>query len=118
MVPSRCAFDETISLAQKSSNEIQEVFGHNNSACHTLLVGDLKAVHEHVEKHGRRLPLQYLYSTRGEIAIAERRWIKAEEWFSGYSDRFSAASRSSSMTAWAGPGKAAISSLKRPAASR
>jgi tetratricopeptide (TPR) repeat protein len=84
----RRAFDETIALAQKAGNEFQQVLAHNNAAYHALLASDLQAAHEHVdqgfalsEKYGLRVPLQYLYSTRGEIAMAEGQWTEAEEWF-------------------------------------
>jgi tetratricopeptide (TPR) repeat protein len=48
----------------------------------------MPAAHEHIaaglalaEARGLRLPLQYLYSTRGEIALAEQQWGEAESWF-------------------------------------
>ena len=82
------AFKESIRFSQVAGDEYQEILGYNNLAYHALLVGDLTAAHENVDKglalaetHVIRLPLQYLYSTRGEIALAEKQWDKAETWF-------------------------------------
>lgn len=82
------AFRDSITLAQAAGNPYQEVLGHNNTAYHALLAGDLAAAHKHVEAgltlaetRALHLPLQYLYSTRGEIALAEQQWADAEGWF-------------------------------------
>jgi DNA-binding SARP family transcriptional activator/lipopolysaccharide biosynthesis regulator YciM len=82
------AFRDSISCAQAAGDEYQEVLGYNNLAYHEVLLGDLAAAREHVETglalaetRGLRLPLQYLYSTRGEIALAEQQWPEAEDWF-------------------------------------
>jgi len=82
------AFRDSIALSQAASAQWQEVLAHNNAAYHSLLAGDLAAAREHVqvglalaESHALRLPLQYLYSTRGEIALAEGQWDEAESWF-------------------------------------
>jgi DNA-binding SARP family transcriptional activator len=82
------AFAEAIEFARQSGDEFREVLGHNNLAYHALLMGDLATAHEQVEmglelaeKRALRLPLQHLYSTRGEIALAEKQWDAAEDWF-------------------------------------
>lgn len=82
------SYREAIRLAQTAGDHFQEVLAQNNAAYHALLLGDLPAAHDHAaaglvlaEQHGLRLPLQYLYSTHGEIALAEARWADAEQWF-------------------------------------
>jgi tetratricopeptide (TPR) repeat protein len=82
------AYLDSITLAQTAGDQWQQVLGHNNAAYHLLLMGDLAAAREHVktglamaEVHALGLPLQYLHSTRGEIALAERQWDEAESWF-------------------------------------
>lgn len=82
------SFQESIDLAQAAGEQFQTVLGHNNTAYHALLAGDLAVAREHVEiglaladKWALRLPLQYLYSTRGELALAEQQWDEAETWF-------------------------------------
>ncbi len=82
------AFGDSIAFAQAAGEHYQEVLGHNNLAYHALLIGDLATAREHVETglalaeaRALRLPLQYLYSTRGEIALAGQRWDEAEDWF-------------------------------------
>jgi DNA-binding SARP family transcriptional activator len=82
------AFKESIRFSQAAGDEYQEILGYNNLAYHALLAGDLAAAHENIDKglalaqaRAIRLPLQYLYSTRGEIALAEKQWDGAETWF-------------------------------------
>ena len=82
------AFKESIRFSQVAGDEYQEILGYNNLAYHALLAGDLAAAHENVDQglaradaRAIRLPLQYLYSTRGEIALAEKQWDEAETWF-------------------------------------
>jgi DNA-binding SARP family transcriptional activator len=81
-------FGESIAAARKMDNEFLEVLGYNNYAYHALLANDLAAARQYAAKglalareHALRIPLQYLYSTHGEIALAEGRWAEAEEWF-------------------------------------
>ncbi len=81
------AYKESIDFSRAAGNDFQEVLGHNNHAYHALLLGDLAAAHEHIdaalalaESRALRLSLQHLYSTRGEIALAESRWDAAEVW--------------------------------------
>ncbi|MGB8646033.1 MAG: AAA family ATPase [Anaerolineae bacterium] len=82
------SYEQTSELAHAAGNDFQEVLGHNNAAYHALLMADLAAAHAHIdaglaiaEARALRLPLQHLYSTRGEIALAEKKWGEAEEWF-------------------------------------
>jgi ATP/maltotriose-dependent transcriptional regulator MalT len=82
------AYDEAIAFAQEAGDPFQEVLGHNNAAYHALLAGDLEAAHSYLdtalamtERSDLRMPRQYLYSTRGELALAESRPAEAETWF-------------------------------------
>ncbi len=82
------AFQETIALAQAGGLRFLEVLGHNNLAYHAYLAGDLAVAREHIEAglalaeaHALFIPRQYLYSTRGEVALAEGQPGEAETWF-------------------------------------
>ena len=84
----REAFQQSLVLAQTGQNIYQEAICHNNLAYTALLAGDLDQAHTHIEnglafadKHALMLPRQYLYSTRGEIALAEENLDKADQWF-------------------------------------
>jgi DNA-binding SARP family transcriptional activator len=77
-----------ILLAKESGDVFHEILGHNNAAYHTLLLGDLALAKEHIEaglalSEARALAVvrQWLYSTRGEIALAESQWDEAQDWF-------------------------------------
>jgi tetratricopeptide (TPR) repeat protein len=81
------AYRQSAEMAHAAGHSLQEVLAHNNTAYHAMLLGDLQAAHNHIEQAlgladalGLRLPCQYLYSTRGEIALAEGRWDEAEGW--------------------------------------
>jgi DNA-binding SARP family transcriptional activator/tetratricopeptide (TPR) repeat protein len=82
------AYREAIQIARQTNDNFQEALAHNNYAYHALLMGHLTEAHEHVtaglalcEAHALDLPRQYLYSTRGEIALAEEKWAEADTWF-------------------------------------
>jgi tetratricopeptide (TPR) repeat protein len=82
------AYRESIEYSKTAGDEYQELLGYNNLAYHLLLAGDIGAARENVDRalalageRAIRLPLQYLYSTRGEIALAEKQWEQAESWF-------------------------------------
>jgi DNA-binding SARP family transcriptional activator len=82
------AFDETIALSRAGRNQFQEVLGRNNAAYVAVLSGDLDRARRHVEEGlrlagqwGLDLPRQWLYSTRGELALAEEQPDEAREWF-------------------------------------
>ncbi|MCB0208894.1 MAG: AAA family ATPase [Anaerolineae bacterium] len=84
----REAFQQSLVLAQTKQNIYQEAICHNNLAYATLLAGDIEQARAHIEKgldfaetHSLMLPRQYLYSTRGEIALAEEKLDEAEQWF-------------------------------------
>lgn len=81
-------YEGVIGLARVAGDPNQEVLAHNNAAYHAMLAGDLTAAHRHLdaalaqtESLDLRLARQYLLSTRGEIALAERLWDEAETWF-------------------------------------
>ncbi len=82
------AYREAITQAQVTGDDYQQALGYNNLAYHALLAGDLTTARQSAkqglalaEARALRLPLQYLYSTHGEIALAEKNWTQAEEWF-------------------------------------
>ncbi|MFN8418556.1 MAG: AAA family ATPase [Anaerolineae bacterium] len=82
------AYREAVAWAQAVGDSFQEALGYNNAAYHTLLLGDLEQAKQDVtagldlaQAAGLRVPLQYLYSTRGEIALAETQPDDAEKWF-------------------------------------
>jgi len=82
------AFEKAIVLARAAGSRFLELLGHNNLAYHAHLAGDLATAQKHVETglalsetHSLFLPRQYLYSTRGEIALAEGQLDQAEAWF-------------------------------------
>jgi uncharacterized protein HemY len=64
------------------------VLAYNNAAYHMVLAGDIQGARQLldmglalVERHGLRVPLQWLYSTGGELALVEHSWDAAQEWF-------------------------------------
>ena len=82
------AFQAGLGLAQAAGDPFQEVLGYNNAAYNTLLQGDLPAAQELIatglalaERRALRLPLQYLYSTQGEVALAQGAAADATAWF-------------------------------------
>ena len=82
------AFRASIRLAQAAGDPFQEVLAYNNAAYNTLLHGDVPAAQELVtmglalaERRALRLPLQYLYSTQGEVALAAGDVTAATVWF-------------------------------------
>ena len=81
------AFKKTIALAQAGGARFLEILGHNNLAYHAHLVGDLNTARQHIETglalaedRALFIPRQYLYSTRGEIALAEDKLDEADAW--------------------------------------
>ncbi len=82
------AYRQAAAFAEKAGDEFQQTLALNNLAYHSLLAGDLATAHQFIEaglaladQRALRVPLQHLYSTRGEIALAEERWNEAEDWF-------------------------------------
>lgn len=81
-------FESAIEHSSAANDFFQVVLAHNNAAYNATQAGDLATAHQHIEAGlalaetwALRLPLQYLYSTRGEIALAETAWDTATEWF-------------------------------------
>ena len=73
--------------AAKPAEPNQEVLALNNLAYHLMLLGETAEAEERIDAalqlsdaFGLTMPCEYLYSTRGEILIAEGRWDEAEEW--------------------------------------
>jgi len=82
----RC-FNELIALAHTIGDYFHEALGCNCLAHYALLVGDM-VLAQHAIDEGLALAntrsvhvvYQWLYSTRGEIALAECHWQEAETW--------------------------------------
>lgn len=82
------SYKKSLDLAKASDELFQQVLAHNNLAYHWLLAGDLVTARQQlesglalVEKYELLLPRQYLYSTSGEIALAEGNLAGAQNWF-------------------------------------
>jgi DNA-binding SARP family transcriptional activator len=76
-----------VGLARQVGNGFYEVVAQNNAAYRATLLGDYGAAHAHIaaglslaEAHALEMPRQWLYSTRGELALAEGAWELATEW--------------------------------------
>jgi ATP/maltotriose-dependent transcriptional regulator MalT len=87
LTTARASFRSVIALSQASGDVQTEVLGHNNAAYHALLDGDLPDAHAHLDAglqlmEATDLPIarQWLFSTAGELALAESRWDDAETW--------------------------------------
>jgi DNA-binding SARP family transcriptional activator len=82
------AFRAAIPLAHQAGDLFQEVLGYNNLAYHLVLAGELADARATIEAglalneaQGLQVPRQWLYSTRGELALAEKQWAEATVWF-------------------------------------
>ncbi len=82
------AFSDSIERAEAVGDHYQAVLSCNNAAYNAVLAGNREAAHRFIERGlalaetwALRLPLQYLYSTRGEIAMSEGSWDAATTWF-------------------------------------
>ena len=82
------AFESALNFARVADSLFQRVLAHNNLGYHYLLAGELLKARENVEqglaladRHALLLPRLYLYSTRGEIALAEGDFDGADTWF-------------------------------------
>ncbi len=78
---------QMVGLAQQVGNSFYEVIGHNNAAYRATLLGNYAVAHRHIaagielaEARALEMPQQWLYSTRGELALAEGAWEAAEQW--------------------------------------
>nr|MBA2677008.1 tetratricopeptide repeat protein [Ktedonobacteraceae bacterium] len=65
----------------------QEVLARNNVAYHTILLGDLEAARQEIEAvlalvktYALSAAHFYVYSTYGELFLAEKNWSEAERW--------------------------------------
>jgi len=82
------SFQAALELAQIDGNLFQMVLAHNNLAYHLTLTGEFETARRHIET-GLELaetyalfsPRQYLYSTRGEVALAAGETDQAQSWF-------------------------------------
>lgn len=79
---------EIVRYARQSGNDFYEAVGYNNAAYRALLLGNYEVAHQYlaaglqlVEARALEVPRQWLYSTRGELALAEHDWDGAEGWF-------------------------------------
>lgn len=82
------AYRNAIKLAHDSGELLQEILGYNNAAYHTMLMGEVTEARTLIEtglhlaeSASLRVPLQFIYSTYGEIALAQQQWDEAENWF-------------------------------------
>jgi DNA-binding SARP family transcriptional activator len=82
------SFTAALNFAQATGNLFQQALAHNNLAFHAILAGQLTLARQHVEQglelvqqHALFLPNQYLYSTRGELALVEGDPATATDWF-------------------------------------
>jgi DNA-binding SARP family transcriptional activator len=80
-------YAETVAVAAKAGDPIRQVFALNNLAYHEMLLGQVAAAGERIdaaiqlaEAFGLVFSREYLFSTRGEIYLAEGRWDEAEQW--------------------------------------
>jgi DNA-binding SARP family transcriptional activator len=88
LVAARAAYRDTIGLARAAGDSLLETLGHNNAAYHALLAEDLPDAQSHLasglalaERADLAPARQWLFSTAGELALAEARWDDAEGWF-------------------------------------
>ncbi len=82
----RC-FNELVAIAHTIGDYFHEALGYHNLAATALQVGDLPMARNAIEAGMRlarsravRLVNQWLFATRGELAMAERHWHEAETW--------------------------------------
>lgn len=82
----RC-FNELIAQAHTIGDYFHEALGLDCLANQSLAVGDMAMARNAIENglslaraHRVRLVYQWLYITRGKIALAECQWAEAEEW--------------------------------------
>ena len=81
-------FALTAEQARENANPVQEMLAFNNLAYHEHLLGDLPAAKRHIEMALAMSEIyslapfdQFLFSTRGEIALAGGDFNEAERWF-------------------------------------
>jgi predicted ATPase len=81
-------FALTAEQSKANANPVQEMLAYNNLAYHEHLLGDMTAARAHIEtalamseEYSLSPFSQYLFSTYGEIALAEGELADAERWF-------------------------------------
>lgn len=81
------AYRQAADLARTASDPNHQVLALNNLAYHSILLGESETALLHIaaalelaETYDLRLMLEYLFSTRGEIALAQGQWDEAEGW--------------------------------------
>ena len=86
--PAQMKFQRALEIAQSANNIYFQALSYNNLAYTRLLVDDILGAHSaieaglrFVEQHALMRPRQYLYSTRGELALADGALEEAESWF-------------------------------------
>ena len=82
------AYFDALHSGIQAGDVMREILARNNIAYHSLLVGDRDQARLHIEAAlaladatAIQMPRQYLYSTRGELSLADQEWDEAEEWF-------------------------------------
>jgi DNA-binding SARP family transcriptional activator len=81
------SYREGVLQARAAGDQTEEALYLNNTAYHRLLLGDLTGARASAEeglalatRWELSVPLQYLYSTRGELALADGALDEAAEW--------------------------------------
>jgi tetratricopeptide (TPR) repeat protein len=81
-------YQQVITLAERERNAYQQVLGYNNLAYHAAVAGDIALARRAIEQgltladnHSLHMPRSYLYSSRGEVELAEGRPDEAQKWF-------------------------------------
>jgi tetratricopeptide (TPR) repeat protein len=107
----RC-FNEMIALAHTIGDYFHEALGYNGLATQALAVGDMTMASHALEDglalaraHRVRLVYQWLYITRGKLALAERRWQEADTWLkraAAEAERFGAVAQAATCNAYLG----------------
>jgi DNA-binding SARP family transcriptional activator/tetratricopeptide (TPR) repeat protein len=80
-------YAQTADLAEQAGDPNQRVLALNNLAYHLMLLGEMAEAETRSDEavrladaFGLTLSREYLYSTRGEICLAEGQWHEAERW--------------------------------------
>lgn len=89
-------YARTLRLAEEAADPVFAVMAHNNLAYHTLLLGDIAGARQHAaaavavsERVALNLLWQYIWSTLGEIALADGALDQAD---SAFAQAFASAS--------------------------
>ena len=81
------AYRDFAHTAHALGDIFQEVLARNNVAYHTILLGDVEAARKEIESvltlvktYALSAANFYVYSTYGELFLAEKNWSEAERW--------------------------------------